>query len=104
MSQLEKAARALWANREKRFPERTRRAEPDEMDMATGAWANVVSDARAVIASIEVDDAMVKAAANAYIVDTGICDLSQISPRHLDAIRAAFEAGIRALLAEGEKG
>jgi hypothetical protein len=71
--------------------------------------------ARAVIASIEPDDAMVEAGANAaysaWVENTGDLEPTwEDNPQWKytgdtrDLIRAALKAGLRAILDEGEKG
>jgi hypothetical protein len=49
MSKIEEVARAIWREREKQFPERVRRPEPDTFDNASGAWDMVLDQARAAI-------------------------------------------------------
>jgi hypothetical protein len=49
---VERVARAIWTVRDKRFPDRVRRPEPDKLDMASGAWSMVMEDARAAIAAM----------------------------------------------------
>lgn len=83
MSQLEKAARAIYEARAKRhgFTVSWEQAGIVDQDRAR-------HDARAVIASIEPDDAMVEAARHAY-------------SHGPDGMRSALQAFLRAL---GEKG
>lgn len=45
-------ALALWHARERRFPERVRRMNPDAMDKTTGAWALCIEDARAALSAL----------------------------------------------------
>ncbi|MDI3563579.1 hypothetical protein [Bradyrhizobium sp. Arg816] len=55
MSELvERVALAIWRMREKQFPERTQRKEPDGIDHATGAWQLIESFARAAIQAMQV--------------------------------------------------
>jgi hypothetical protein len=49
---VDRVARAIWTVRDKRFPDRVRRPEPDKLDMASGAWQMVMEDARAAIAAM----------------------------------------------------
>lgn len=42
---VEVRALAIWQNRERQWPARVRRMEPDAMDRVTGAWARVVAQA-----------------------------------------------------------
>jgi hypothetical protein len=94
MSQLERAARAVQDA--KINGQRIRFSDE---------YAAVL--ARAVIASIEPDDAMVEAALVAYFDD---CEdwhfgmAARAQEMVIDSMRAALKAGLRALLAEGEKG
>jgi hypothetical protein len=46
---VERVARAIWRVREKQFPERVQRTEPDGIDHATGAWELIEGFARAAI-------------------------------------------------------
>lgn len=100
MSTLEKAARAAWQHepncRGRSFEEHPSRDHCFKV-------------ARAVIASIEVDDAMVDAACEAFRDDPFIDDEYLMGTRQQDMrfdhyARAALKAMLRALLAEGEKG
>lgn len=96
MSPIEKAA---WA------------AEQAHNGPPHGLNIDYIAIARAVIASIEPDDAMVEAAAKA-IYDDSRWSLSSSWDEALEGrreyyrctARAALKAGLRALLAEGEKG
>lgn len=56
MSILEKVARAIWRTREKQFPERVRRPEPDNFDNASGAWDMILDQARAAIEAMDVPE------------------------------------------------
>lgn len=46
---IDRVALAIWRKREEDLPDRLKRATPDNMDRATGAWANVQAEARAAV-------------------------------------------------------
>jgi hypothetical protein len=123
MSQLERAARALHAMNDRKSKPQFRCAWDDCLP----AYREILmAEARAVIASIEPDDAMVEAAAKAiYEVDPAedqetdldgrpvgdvypiawesVCEFQAPAVEAYRAMaRAALTAGLRALLAEGE--
>src|SRR5258706_3557246 len=48
---IETMALAMWREREKNFPQRVKHG-PDQLDMATGAWAMMLAQARAGLQSL----------------------------------------------------
>lgn len=52
MGMVERVAKAIWQERERRLGPRGQRMEPDAMDMVTGAWASTLADARVAIGAM----------------------------------------------------
>jgi hypothetical protein len=53
----ERMALAMWKAREQAFPLFTRRQAPDELDMASGAWATLLAMADAALTELREPDA-----------------------------------------------
>jgi hypothetical protein len=50
-SLVERMALAMWREREKHFPQRAQH-DPDQLDVATGAWVMMLEQARAGLESL----------------------------------------------------